>query len=108
MIEEVPEPFWMAPALASLGKFEEPLQGSGLKQMGILKPWAATRSYGLVVRCDDAMQPMFSYHSRADGMIHGITSVCEERADLLVAAKGPGVLVRLSGAADRPVGTKPS
>jgi hypothetical protein len=108
MIKEVPEPFWMAPALASLGKFEEPLQGSGLKQMGILKPWAATRSYGLVVRCDEAMQPMFSYHSRADGTIHGITSVCEERSDLLVAAKGPGVLVRLSAAADRPVGTRPS
>ena len=108
MIEEVPEPFWMAPALASLGKFEEPLQGSGLKQMGILKPWAATRSYGLVVRCDDAMQPMFSYHSRADGTIHGVTSVCEDRADLMVAAKGPGMLVRLSGAADKPVGTRPS
>jgi sugar lactone lactonase YvrE len=103
MIEEVPEPFWMAPALASLGKFEEPLQGSGLKQMGILKPWAATRSYGLVVRCDEAMQPMSSYHSRADGVIHGVTSVCEDRADLLVAAKGPGVLVRLAGAADKPV-----
>jgi hypothetical protein len=108
MIKEVPEPFWMAPSLASLGKFEEPLQGSGLKQMGILKPWAATRSYGLVVRCDEAMQPTFSYHSRADGTIHGVTSVCEERADLLVAAKGPGVLVRLSGAAERPMGTKPS
>jgi hypothetical protein len=108
MIAEVPEPFWMAPALASLGKFEEPLQGSGLKQMGILKPWAATRSYGLVVRCDAAMQPMFSYHSRADGVIHGITSVCEDRADLLVAAKGPGVLVRLAGAAERPPGARPA
>jgi sugar lactone lactonase YvrE len=108
MIEEVPEPFWMAPALASLGKFEEPLQGSGLKQMGILKPWAATRSYGLVVRCDAAMQPTFSYHSRADGVIHGVTSVCEDRADLLVAAKGPGMLVRLAGAAERPMGTRPT
>jgi hypothetical protein len=108
MIEQVPEPFWMAPALASLGKFEEPLQGSGLKQMGILKPWAATRSYGLVVRCDAAMQPTFSYHSRADGTIHGVTSVCEDRADLLVAAKGPGVLVRLSGAAERAPGARPT
>lgn len=106
MIEEVPEPFWMAPALASTGKFEEPLQGSGLKQMGILKPWAATRSYGLVVRCDAAMQPVFSYHSRADGTIHGVTSVCEDRSDLLVAAKGPGVLVRLEGAAARPPKTR--
>jgi hypothetical protein len=108
MIEEVPEPFWMAPALASLGKFEEPLQGSGLKQMGILKPWAATRSYGLVVRCDAAMQPTFSYHSRADGVIHGVTSVCEDRSDLLVAAKGPGVLVRLAGAAAAPMGARPA
>jgi sugar lactone lactonase YvrE len=103
MIAEVPEPFWMAPALASLGKFEEPLQGSGLKQMGMLKPWAATRSYGLVVRCDAAMQPVFSYHSRADGVIHGVTSVCEDRDDLLVGAKGPGVLVRLVGVAAKPL-----
>jgi hypothetical protein len=106
MIAEVPEPFWMAPALASLGKFEEPLQGSGLKQMGMLKPWAATRSYGLVVRCDAAMQPMFSYHSRADGVIHGVTSVCEDRDDLLVGAKGPGVLVRLAGVAAKSIEAK--
>jgi hypothetical protein len=108
LFDEVPEPFWMAPTLASTGKFEEPLQGSGLKQMGILKPWAATRSYGLVVRCDSDMQPMFSYHSRADGVIHGVTSVCEDRADLLVAAKGPGVLVRLTGAADHPLEKRPT
>lgn len=108
MINEVPEPFWMAPALSGAGKFEEPLQGSGLKQMGILKPWAATRSYGLVVRCDAAMQPMSSYHSRADGVIHGVTSVCEDRSDLLVAAKGAGALVRLSGIAGRPAGAGPT
>ena len=64
------------------------MQGSGLKQMGILKPWAATRSYGLVVRCDAEMQPLASYHSRADGIIHGVTSICEDRGDLLVSAKG--------------------
>lgn len=101
MIAEVPEAFWMAPALASSGRFEEPLQGSGLKQMGMLKPWAATRSYGLIVRCDEAMQPLHSYHSRADGVIHGVTSACEDREDLLVGAKGPGVLVRLAGAVAR-------
>jgi len=60
------------------------------------------------VRCDAAMQPTFSYHSRADGMIHGVTSVCEDRADLLVAAKGPGVLVRLAGAAEKPAGMRPT
>jgi hypothetical protein len=99
MINEVPEAFWMAPALAATGHFEEPLQGSGLKQMGMLKPWAATRAYGLVVRCDTEMQPLASYHSRADGVIHGVTSVCEDRDDLIVSAKGPGIMARLVGAA---------
>lgn len=108
MIAEVPEDFWMAPALASSGRFEEPLQGSGLKQMGMLKPWAATRSYGLVVRCDGAMQPLRGYHSRADGVIHGVTSVCEDRDDLLVGAKGPGVLVRLGGVAANRTEAKPT
>ncbi len=103
MIAEVPEAYWMAPALASNLSFEEPLQGSRLKQMGQMKPWAATLSYGLVARCDAGMQPGFSYHSRADGIVHGIASVVEERGDLLVAAKGPGLLVRLEQAAARPV-----
>jgi hypothetical protein len=103
MITEVSERFWMAPGLSSNESFEEPLQGSGLKQMGILKPWAATRSYGLVARCDAGLQPVLSYHSRADGMIHGVTSVAEERGDLLVGAKGPGALVRLRGVAAIPV-----
>ena len=48
----------LAPALASGLSFKEPMQGSQLKQMGILKPWSATRSYGLVLRCDERMQPV--------------------------------------------------
>lgn len=95
MLAEVPEPYWMAPTLASGLSFKEPMQGSQLKQMGILKPWAATRSYGLVIRCDDRMQPLFSYHSRADGHVHGVTSVCEWRGSLLVGAKGAGEIVNL-------------
>jgi hypothetical protein len=106
MINEVPEAFWMAPALAATGHFEEPLQGSGLKQMGMLKPWAATRAYGLVVRCDSAMQPLASYHSRADGVIHGVTAVCEDRDDLIVSAKGPGIMARLVGVASSRGGAK--
>jgi hypothetical protein len=107
MMAEVPEAYWMAPALSSGGSFLEPLQGSGLKQMGQMKPWAATRSYGLVVRCDAAMQPVRSWHSRADGRAHGIVSLCEDGPDLLAAAKGPGWLLRLDGVADETVGAAP-
>lgn len=105
MLAEVPEPYWMAPALSGGGSFKEPLQGSGLKQMGILKPWAATRSYGLVVRCDAGMQPLRSWHSRADGRAHGVLSAAEHGDDLLVAATGPGWLLRLDGVAGERAGT---
>lgn len=99
MLAEVPEPFWMAPALASGISFREPMQGSQLKQMGVLKPYAATRSYGLVVQCDPQMRPIRSFHSRADGAAHGCVSVCERGDALYVASRGAGRLVRLDDVA---------
>ncbi len=82
MMREVPPEYWLAPALYSNRSFLEPLQGGGVKQMGMLKPWAPCRSYGLVVRLDEDFEPQASLHSRADGRRHGVTSVLEtdERA----------------------------
>ena len=34
--------------------------------MGMHKPWAPSRSYGLVVRLDAGLQPLASLHSRAE------------------------------------------
>jgi hypothetical protein len=99
MLAEVPEPFWMAPALASGLSFREPMQGSQLKQMGVLKPYAVTRSYGLMVQCDQQMRPLRSFHSRADGAMHGCVAACERGDDLFVASKGNGRVLRLSGVA---------
>lgn len=45
-----------------------------MKQLGILKPWAPTRSYGLVIHLDARYRPVTSFHSRADGRTHGIRS----------------------------------
>jgi hypothetical protein len=56
--------------------------------MGMLKPWAPTRSYGLVVRLDRDLQPVASFHSRADGKRHGIASCLVEGDRLLAASKG--------------------
>jgi hypothetical protein len=99
MLAEVPEPFWMAPSLSSGLSFREPMQGSQLKQMGVLKPYAVTRSYGLVVQCDHAMRPLASHHSRADGSAHGVIAAREWGDDLFVASKGGGRILRLNGAA---------
>jgi hypothetical protein len=93
MMAEVPMDYWIAPALYSGRSFLEPLQGGAVKQMGILKPWAPTRSYGLVLHLDDAFQPIASLHSRADGTRHGVTSVLADGGRVLACAKGGDVIV---------------
>ena len=99
MIREVPREFWIAPALSSGASFLEPLQCGGVKTMGIHKPWSPTRSYGLVVRLDAAFRPVASFHSRANGAHHGVTSLVEAEGHLLVAAKGGGAILDLGPAA---------
>ena len=93
MMAEIPDAYWVGPDLTSGQSFLEPLQGGGIKQMGILKPWAPARSYGLLVRLDAAGNPVASFHSRADGTVHGITSVCEAGGKVIASAKGPGLAV---------------
>jgi len=99
MIREVPREFWIAPALSSGASFLEPLQCGGVKTMGIHKPWSPSRSYGLVVRLDAAFRPVASFHSRANGARHGVTSLIEAEGRLLVAAKGGGAILDLGPAA---------
>lgn len=96
MMDEVDEGLWIAPTLEPTQTFLEPLQGGALKHLGILKPWAPTRSFGLVVRLDEDFQPLFSMHSRADGRRHGITSCLEIDGRLLTTSRGGNVIVSLS------------
>src|SRR5690606_19535550 len=43
---------WIRPALRSLNSGLEPLQRGQIRKLGVIKPWAPPRSYGLVVRLD--------------------------------------------------------
>jgi len=95
MIAEIDPAFWIAPALSSGKSFKEPLQAGGVIRLGIHKPWAPTRSYGLLVRLDEAFQPLWSAHSRADGARHGITSVVEAAGRLVATSKGKGEIVAI-------------
>jgi hypothetical protein len=95
MMAEVDKAFWIAPALRSGRSFREPMQGGALKQMGILKPWAPTRSYGLVVELDAGFVPLRSVHSRAGGSRHGVTSAVEAGGKLWATAKGGDELVAI-------------
>ncbi|MBI2257139.1 MAG: hypothetical protein HYU58_21140 [Proteobacteria bacterium] len=96
MIAGVPRPYWIAPSLASGTSFLEPLQCGGIKTMGIHKPWSPSRSYGLVARLDTAFRPVASYHSRANGVRHGVTSVTEYGGYIWVGSKGGNALLSLS------------
>jgi len=93
MMAALPRDQWIAPTVRSRGSFLEPLQGGGVRQMGMLKPWAPTRSYGLVIRLDGALVPRLSMHSRADGKRHGTTSCVPLDGRLVVASKGAGELL---------------
>lgn len=95
MMAEVPQHLWIAPALSSGKSYLEPMQGGAVKQMGILKPWAPTRSYGLVVKLDQKNQPIESFHSRADGKRHGITSAVGAGNSIVMTSRGNGEIIKI-------------
>ena len=99
MLAEIEPQHWIAPALNSGNTFLEPMQGAQLKMMGVVKPWAPPRSYGLVIRLTDAGLVRYSLHSRFDGKHHGIVAAAECGGDLFVLAKGCRQVLCLSVAA---------
>jgi hypothetical protein len=95
MIEKTPSNYWIAPSMKAPESFLEPLQGGALKQLGIMKPWAPSRSIGLVVRLNGEFIPIASHHSRADGRNHGTISAIEWNGTLVVASLGNDRILKL-------------
>jgi Strictosidine synthase len=95
MIAEIDPEFWVVPRLNSGNSFKEPLQGAHIKTMGVMKPWAPPRSYGLLIRLGADGSPRYSLHSRADGVNHGIVAAAELGGGLVMIAKGPGRVLKL-------------
>jgi hypothetical protein len=95
MMAEIDPEYWIAPKLKSGQSFLEPMQGAHIKTMGVVKPWAPPRSYGLIVRLSTGGVPLYALHSRVDGVNHGIVAAVEMDGALYAIAKGPGRLLRL-------------
>jgi len=95
MLAEVEARYWVAPSFRAGRSFYEPLQGGGVKHLGILKPWAPTLSFGMVVRTDENWLPLDSFQSRADGSTHGITGALLHDGSIYAASRGDDVIVRL-------------
>ena len=96
MMREMDSRYWIAPTLSPPDSFLEPLQNGGVRSMGVHKPWSPTRSYGLVATLDSSLQPVASYHSRANGRFHGITSAIAHDGTILAASKGGNHIIRLA------------
>lgn len=92
MMRVVDPELWVRPSLRATGSYLEPLQGGGIKKLGIRKPWAPPRSYELVVRLDAEAEPVFSMHSRVEGHCHGVTAARKSGSRLIVVSKGDGRL----------------
>jgi len=95
MMAEIDPEYWIAPKLTSGQSFLEPMQGAHIKTMGVVKPWAPPRSYGLVIRLDAEGVPLYALHSRVDGVNHGVVAAVEMDGALFAIAKGPGRLLRV-------------
>jgi sugar lactone lactonase YvrE len=90
MIRTVQPNFWIAPALATSGDCREPMQIGGIKALGIQKPWAPPRSYGLLARLDADGEVVESLHSRVGGRYHGITAAIGTGQGVVIVSKGSG------------------
>lgn len=88
MMQSLDPELWIRPALSSNGSHLEPLQMGAMKKLGIRKPWAPPRSYGLVIHVDESGEPEESLHSRVDGHYHGITAAREIDGQLYIVSKG--------------------
>ena len=98
MMANVPQHLWVGPTLGGTFDYREPTQIGRIKKLGIQKPWAPPRSYGLVARLDAGGHAIESFHSRASGNCHGVTSVALGQDRVLVASKGHGKIAELPAA----------
>lgn len=98
MLGTLDERYWVAPSLKTGIDYFEPVQSGSVRHLGIVKPWAPTRSYGLLVALDENFNPCASYHSRADAGRHGITSAVERDGEVLVSCAATNQLLALDPA----------
>lgn len=88
MVSTINPDEWFIPRLRSENPYTDPLQMGQLRTLGIVKPWAPPRSYGLVFRIAHDGRIVESAHSRVDGKCHGTTGVVADGDRVIVAAQG--------------------
>ncbi|MFV0281103.1 MAG: hypothetical protein ACK5JM_10150 [Rhodoblastus sp.] len=96
MIRTVPPDLWIGPDLGGKINPREPTQIGRIKKLGIQKPWAPARSYGLVAHANGDGEALETFHSRVDGRVHGVMAVRRIGERVLAVSKGRDCLVELA------------
>lgn len=87
---------WPLPRLRAADVYRDPMQLGQLRVLGVVKPWAPPRSYGLAFLVDGQGLVSRSHHSRISGDRHGITGLATaEDGTLILVARGARRVVGL-------------
>lgn len=95
MVRTINPQEWMLPRLRNENPYTSALQLGQLRVLGMLKPWAPARSYGLVGVLGRGGRITSSFHSRVEGSQHGVTAAVSTNVGILVAVRGNRNLLML-------------
>jgi hypothetical protein len=95
MVAGIARSEWLVPRLRSETPHTDALQMGQLRMLGVLKPWAPPRSYGLIAHLDVHGRFDWSVHSRPDGRNHGVTDVVEHHGRVVMAMRGRRALASI-------------
>ena len=93
MVSTIDQDEWMVPQLRNDNPYTSALQLGQLRVLGVLKPWAPARSYGLLAAVDRDGRFAASLHSMVDGAQHGVTRVISRNDNLIIAVRGSRTVI---------------
>lgn len=86
---------WISPRSRPEFSHDFPIELGATRLFGEIKPWAPSFSYGLVIELDDALMPVASAHSRANGRRHDISDVVSWQGELIAVSRASGEILNL-------------
>jgi hypothetical protein len=91
---------WIAPKVSPEFSHDFPIELGATRLFGEIKPWAPSFSYGLLIELNDALAPVGSAQSRANGCRHAISDSLVWNGDLVAVSKASAELLNLGCARD--------
>lgn len=98
MKDTIPPQHWIAPRANPGFAHDLPITLGATRLHGAIKPWAPSFSYGLVIELNADLMPTGSAHSRANGLRHAISDVCDWNGDLIALSRASGEILNLGAA----------